>query len=206
MSTAVIGAPEFKASDRHPVRCAFLGCARAPRPLGLCDGHYLQQRQGKVLVPLRTKRTQADDPREAFWARVDKTGECWEWQGAASDGYGDIWWEGRKDRAHRVSYALEVGEIGDGMYVDHRCRNRICVRPSHLREATPKQNNENVGPRGSSGYRGVRKDRRGTRWVASAKHNGVVHSVPGSFATAEEASRAAAALRAQLFTHSEEVA
>lgn len=206
MGKAVFGAPESKVQHMEARGCAFAGCGRKPRGMGLCDGHYWQQRHGKDLTALRPKRTRDDDPAEWFWSRVDKTGECWEWQGPTSDGYGDLYWNGRKDRAHRVSFMLTCGAISEGMLVDHRCRNRRCVNPSHLREATSKQNNENVGPRGSSGYRGVKKDRRGKRWVAAARHNGVEHRVPGSFATAEEASRAASALRAQLFTHAEEVA
>lgn len=34
--------------------------------------------------------------------------------------------------AHRVAYELEVGPIPDGMQLDHLCRVRNCVNPSHL--------------------------------------------------------------------------
>lgn len=42
--------------------------------------------------------------------------------------------------AHRLSLQLCNIKIPDGMLVDHMCRNRACVRPSHLRIVTHKQN------------------------------------------------------------------
>ncbi|QEA27073.1 hypothetical protein FGL91_00015 [Microbacterium sp. CBA3102] len=126
--------------------------------------------------------------------------------GAASEGYGVVWWEGRRRGAHVIAFELTHGDLARGTVPDHRCRNRLCVNPDHLRPATAKQNAENRGPQSnnSSGYRGVRKDRRGKRWVASARHFGVEHRVPGSFASPEEANLAAIALRSRLFTHAEE--
>lgn len=176
--------------------------------MGVCDGHYWQQRQGRELTDLRDKRTQYDDAVEAFWRHVDKAGDCWLWTRSTSEGYGAVWWEGRKRGAHVIAYELTYGPLPAGTMPDHRCRNRLCVNPEHLRSATSKQNAENrsMSRNNTAGYRGVRRDRRGRRWVASARHHGVEHRVPGSFATAEEAGRAASALRAQLYTHSEEVA
>lgn len=59
---------------------------------------------------------------------------CIEWAGAVQDnGYGRF---GITDKylvpAHRFAYELAAGEIPPGMSVDHLCRNRICVNPSHL--------------------------------------------------------------------------
>lgn len=34
--------------------------------------------------------------------------------------------------AHRFSYERLVGPIAVGMVVDHLCRNRLCVNPSHM--------------------------------------------------------------------------
>lgn len=70
-----------------------------------------------------------EGPSALFWSHVDRGPDCWEWAGHRNvDGYGKS--KGRL--AHRVAYELEVGPIPDGLTLDHLCRNRACVRPSHL--------------------------------------------------------------------------
>ena len=46
------------------------------------------------------------------------------------DGVQKIW------RAHRVAYALEFGDIPEGLDLDHLCRVRSCVNPLHLEPVT----------------------------------------------------------------------
>lgn len=83
--------------------------------------------------------------REAkFWARVDRGSEidCWPWlAGTRSTGYGSFYDGSRNVSAHRWAYELLVGPIPEGMVLDHRCRNRLCVNPAHL---DPTTNRENV--------------------------------------------------------------
>lgn len=74
---------------------------------------------------------------EQFWEHVSKTEGCWLWTGGLdSDGYGKLKFEGRWVRAYRLAYELEIGPIPNGLTLDHLCRVRACVRPSHLEPVT----------------------------------------------------------------------
>jgi len=67
---------------------------------------------------------------------------CWEWQGAVDrNGYGKAYDPempaGRRvDWAHRVSYRRNVGDIPDGLDLDHLCQNTVCINPEHLEPVT----------------------------------------------------------------------
>ena len=75
---------------------------------------------------------------DRFWAKVDTTGDCWEWQAARThDGYGVFTAPVRKKvRAHRFAYEILVGPIPAGLEIDHLCRVRHCVNPAHLEAVT----------------------------------------------------------------------
>lgn len=68
-----------------------------------------------------------------LWAKVRKTNACWLWEGTTThDGYGLIFFEGRNQLTHRVSWQIANGPIPDGMSVCHRCDVPACVRVDHL--------------------------------------------------------------------------
>jgi hypothetical protein len=46
----------------------------------------------------------------------------------------------RPVRAHRFAYENLVGEIPDGLALDHLCRNPRCVNPDHLEPVTHAEN------------------------------------------------------------------
>lgn len=70
---------------------------------------------------------------ERFWKRVQKTSQCWLWTGArARNGCGQIRYRRKLYLAHRVSYELAYVPIPEGKDIDHLCRVRHCVNPSHL--------------------------------------------------------------------------
>lgn len=86
------------------------------------------------------------DPRlpDRFWTKVqvDWASGCWVWIGHLNDaGYGTLrWWNKPMQRAHRVAYIELVGEIPDGLQLDHLCRNRACCNPAHLEPVTQREN------------------------------------------------------------------
>ena len=82
------------------------------------------------------------------------TGGCWLWHGSINK-YGHGQWHPHTGHlmchAHRAAYELFTGPIPEGMVIDHLCRNRACVNPSHL-EAVMQSTNLR---RGKNGNRGI---------------------------------------------------
>lgn len=76
-----------------------------------------------------------------FLAKVNKTETCWLWTGwIERNGYGRFWLDGRQVGAHRVAHELFVGRIPEGLEIDHLCRVKHCVNPSHLEAVTASEN------------------------------------------------------------------
>lgn len=83
------------------------------------------------------------NPSQRFWAKVKITSEheCWLWQeGTTNGGYGTFGAAGRMYLAHRWAYEHMVGPIPEGLHIDHLCRVRRCVNPSHLEPVTSGEN------------------------------------------------------------------
>jgi hypothetical protein len=82
---------------------------------------------------------------ERFWAKVEKTNNCWMWKGAIfkRTGYGQANKNGKSIAAHRLAYELTYGiTLPDGhiVEIDHLCRNRLCVNPKHLELVSHREN------------------------------------------------------------------
>jgi len=93
---------------------------------------------------------------ERFWARVDRGGDCWVWQGARMrNGYGVVKVEGwacKTTGAHRVAYTLTHGPIPAGLLVCHRCDVKLCVNPAHLFLGTYLENNQDCRAKGRGSH------------------------------------------------------
>jgi hypothetical protein len=79
----------------------------------------------------------------AFWDKVSlelETG-CWLWTGARNGGGYGIFRHNRIAKsAHRLAFETLIHPIVDDRQVDHLCRQRHCVRPSHLELVTQREN------------------------------------------------------------------
>lgn len=139
---------------------------------------------------------------ERFWSKVDKTETCWLWTaGTFPAGHGEFRYEGKGQRAHRLTYRLFVGPIPEGLEIDHMCHEPRCLNPDHLQAVTHKQNIENraaANKSSKSGVRGVWWAK--GRWSVQVKHSGVKYH-GGRWDTLEEAEAAAKELRSRLFTN-----
>ena len=185
--------------------CSVVACERPVKTCGLCLTHYVRKlRTGDPGTKPVRKRNFAPTRKttgQRFWEKVRRSGEdeCWIWQATVRGSYGRFWdpERGREVQAHRYSYEMARGPIAQGMEIDHLCHVKLCVNPRHLRQATRRQNQQNVrvSRRSTTGVRGVYQQ--GSRYRALVGHNGKQHRA-GSFATIAEAAAAAEALRAQL--------
>lgn len=61
---------------------------------------------------------------------------CWLWKGALRNGYGLFFLNGKTETAHRLSFVYWNGAIQKGLEIDHLCRTKNCVNPSHLEAVT----------------------------------------------------------------------
>lgn len=76
---------------------------------------------------------------DRFWAKVSKQENgCWLWMGKkGSNGrYVLFYLNGKFIAVHKWLYKLIWGEVPQGHFIHHRCRNGFCVNPDHLYLAT----------------------------------------------------------------------
>ncbi len=102
---------------------------------------------------------------QRFFERVSKEGpshpynsgaeKCWLWTGSVDVyGYGDLRVDGKRMKAHRLSWMLHFGEVNSETHVLHCCDNPLCVNPSHLFLGTHQENMADMVRKGRVNYSG----------------------------------------------------
>lgn len=75
-----------------------------------------------------------------FCKKVDRSGECHEWNGSKTNGGHGRFKSSDHFLAHRAAWELANGPIPDGMQVLHKCDNPGCCNPDHLFTGTQADN------------------------------------------------------------------
>lgn len=121
--------------------CSVVGCtSQSALRRGMCNSHYSKWwREAPMSERGPVQRPSVE---ERFWSKVARGDGCWGWLGTLqTSGYGTFP-IGRSGRvlAHRWAYEHLVGPIPAGLTIDHLCRNRACVNPSHMEVVTRGEN------------------------------------------------------------------
>lgn len=104
-----------------------------------------------------------------FWLKYDTEAGY-----KANDGYIKIYYKRKYLYAHRVLWEMQVGEIPEGMFIDHINGFRDDNRISNLRVCTHQQNhfNRTKQSNNKSGYKGVSWHKQKQKWVTQIKVEG----------------------------------
>lgn len=127
--------------------CSVEGCGKLRHARGWCAMHYARWQKHGDLSPRNPGKEPIPVIQRIYARSVVQPSGCIEWMGGRNgSGYGIIGVGSVIDgsrtmaRIHRVAYQALVGQIPDGLELDHLCRNRACWRVEHLEPVTGRVN------------------------------------------------------------------
>lgn len=103
---------------------------------------------------------------ETLLLKVDKRRNgCWIWSGRVNDkGYGQVSWQGKERKVHRVFFEHFNGPLPAGMQACHRCDVPRCCNPDHLFAGTALDNEHDK----------IDKGRHRNRWTGKLVAGGTI--------------------------------
>lgn len=129
--------------------CSITDCGKPHKAKGFCCQHYnCFRNNGDPLIHRRPELLMSDE--ERFNSKINREGSvpenrsdlanCWVWTNELRNGYGRFKLQNKTYSAHILTYTEANGPVPEDLDLDHLCRNRACVRPSHL-EAVDRRTN-----------------------------------------------------------------
>lgn len=183
--------------------CSVPACSEPARKRGLCTPHH---REAGGDLEDRLFRANSAALSSIFWGRVTFDEDHWLWTGTLARGHGQFHHPATGTTpAHRFSWWLANGKIPNGMQIDHTCDVAHCLKPSHLRVVTPRQNTENwknMLSTNTSGCRGVHWRKDSNRWQVTIRVDGLTRHF-GYFRDLDEAREVARQARNELLSHND---
>lgn len=145
--------------ESAPGPCSELGCEKRTKSRGLCSMHYARVLRLEQGIADPGQNVVGVDLVEKITSRCE-IGDCWIWQRTKnSAGYGTMSLHGKKQYVHRLLWTLLVGEIPDGLEIDHLCKQTACCNPDHLEPVAPRVNKQRSS--GITGRHSIQERRRG---------------------------------------------
>lgn len=123
--------------------CSVQDCRRAYYGRGYCSAHYQRWRtHGDPLAGQTAKGAAQSEVQKAV--QTQDAVSCWIWPyNKLPQGYGQILWNGKMSRTHRVVCELAHGPAPTPRHqAAHSCGQPSCVNPHHLSWKTQSENEQ----------------------------------------------------------------